>query len=82
MGSQAKGEGITDRWNTAIWETVDQAKCEKYIGHLQKVIPKVIELYCYRRFSNRILGSYYFYTSYYYYNLYDLTVLAIVIIMA
>ena len=27
-----------------FWETVDQAKCEKYIGHLQKVIPKVIEL--------------------------------------
>ena len=24
-----------------FWETVDQAK---YIGHLQKVIPKVIEL--------------------------------------
>ena len=32
------------RWNTAIWATVDQAKCEKYIGHLQKVIPKMIEL--------------------------------------
>ena len=27
-----------------FWETVDQAKCEKYIGHLRKVIPKVIEL--------------------------------------
>ena len=27
-----------------FWETVDQAKCRKYIGHLQKVIPKVIEL--------------------------------------
>ena len=27
-----------------FWGTVDQAKCNKYIGHLQKVIPKVIEL--------------------------------------
>lgn len=27
-----------------FWETVDQAKCRKYIGHLRKVIPKVIEL--------------------------------------
>ena len=26
-----------------FWETVDVAKCKKYIGHLQKVIPKVIE---------------------------------------
>ncbi len=28
----------------AFWDTVDQAKCAKYIGHLRKVIPKVIEL--------------------------------------
>ena len=28
-----------------FWGTVDQAKCNKYIG---KVIPKVIELQCYR----------------------------------
>ena len=27
-----------------FWGTVDQAKCNKYIGHLRKVIPKVIEL--------------------------------------
>lgn len=32
-------EGIRD-----FWGTVDQAKCDKYIGHLRKVIPKVIEL--------------------------------------
>ena len=28
----------------AFWRTVDVVKCKKYIGHLQKVIPKVIEL--------------------------------------
>ena len=27
----------------AFWATVDQAKCRKYIGHLKKVIPRVIE---------------------------------------
>ena len=27
----------------AFWETMDVAKCRKYIGHLQKVIPAVIE---------------------------------------
>ena len=27
-----------------FWATVDQATCSKYIGHLRKVIPKVIEL--------------------------------------
>ena len=27
-----------------FWGTVDEAKCLKYIGHLGKVIPKVIEL--------------------------------------
>ena len=27
-----------------FWATVDLAKCSKYIGHLRKVIPKVIEL--------------------------------------
>ena len=27
----------------AFWETVDEHKCHKYIGHLKKVIPKVIE---------------------------------------
>ena len=27
-----------------FWETVDVPKCRKYIGHLRKVIPKVIEL--------------------------------------
>ena len=32
-------EGIRD-----FWATVDQTKCNKYIRHLRKVIPKVIEL--------------------------------------
>ena len=27
-----------------FWETVDVDKCRKYIGHLKKVVPKVIEL--------------------------------------
>ncbi len=27
-----------------FWKTVDVAKCGKCIGHLKKVIPKVIEL--------------------------------------
>ena len=27
-----------------FWATVDVSKCRKYIGHLQKVIPRVIEL--------------------------------------
>ena len=27
-----------------FWGTVDENKCLKYIGHLEKVIPKVIEL--------------------------------------
>ena len=25
-----------------FWETVDNEKCKKYIGHLRKVLPKVI----------------------------------------
>ena len=29
---------------TQFWITVDVAKCSKYIGHLKKVISKVIEL--------------------------------------
>ena len=28
----------------ALWRIVDVAKCKTYIAHLQKVIPKVIEL--------------------------------------
>ena len=28
----------------AFWRTVDVVKCNKYIDHLKKVIPKVIEL--------------------------------------
>jgi len=28
----------------AFWETVDIAKCTKYIQHLRKAMPKVIEL--------------------------------------
>ena len=31
--------GIVD-----FWRTVNVEKCKKYIGHLQKVIPKVIEM--------------------------------------
>ena len=27
-----------------FWKTVDQAKCKKYIRHLRKVLPKIIEL--------------------------------------
>jgi hypothetical protein len=55
-----------------FWGTVDQAKCEKYIGHLQKVIPKVIELEgSATGYSTRL---YYFNTSYYYAILNDLTV--------
>ena len=27
-----------------FWDTVDVHKCTKYIGHLRKVIPKVIEM--------------------------------------
>ena len=27
-----------------FWGTVDKTKCLKYIGHLRKVIPKVIEM--------------------------------------
>lgn len=33
-------QGIVD-----FWETVDRDKCLKYIGHLRKVMPKVIELH-------------------------------------
>lgn len=28
----------------AFWNTVDVAKCKKYIRHLRKVVPRVIEL--------------------------------------
>jgi len=27
----------------SFWETVDEHKCHKYINHLKRVIPKVIE---------------------------------------
>jgi hypothetical protein len=27
-----------------FWATVDATKCRKYIGHLRKVLPRVIEL--------------------------------------
>ena len=27
-----------------FWATVNRAKCERYIGHLHKVIPKVIDV--------------------------------------
>ena len=27
-----------------FWATVDAQKCQKYIGHLRKVVPKIIEL--------------------------------------
>ena len=32
-------KGIMD-----FWSTVSVQKCQKYIGHLRKVLPKVIEL--------------------------------------
>ena len=32
-------QGISD-----FWATVDATKCRKYIGHLRKVLPRVIEL--------------------------------------
>ena len=38
-GKQQLIEGIAQ-----FWETVDIAKCRKYIKHLKKVIPRVIEL--------------------------------------
>ena len=28
----------------AFWNTVDEAKCQKYIRHLRKVVPRVLEL--------------------------------------
>ena len=28
----------------SFWATVGPAKCRKHVGHLKKVIPKVIEL--------------------------------------
>ena len=28
----------------AFWMTVDIPKCRKYIGHLRKVIPKIVEV--------------------------------------
>ena len=27
-----------------FWSTMDKPKCQKYIGHLRKIIPRVIEL--------------------------------------
>ena len=27
-----------------FWATVDAQKCQKYIGHLRKVVPKIVEL--------------------------------------
>ena len=32
-------KGISD-----FWATVDAQKCQKYINHLRKVLPKVIEV--------------------------------------
>ena len=29
----------------AFWKTVNVPKCQKYIGHLRKVIPKIIEVH-------------------------------------
>ena len=28
----------------SIWNTVDKEKCAKYIGHLRKVLPKIIQV--------------------------------------
>ena len=27
-----------------FWETIDIAKCKKYVGHLRKVVPKIIDM--------------------------------------
>ena len=39
ISQQKLADGIKE-----FWSTVDVAKCRKYISHLRKVIPKVIEL--------------------------------------
>ena len=39
MNKQELVDGIN-----AFWNTVDAHKCCKYIDHLQKVLPKVIEV--------------------------------------
>ena len=36
-------EALVDGIET-FWRTVDKAKCARYIRHLRKVIPRVIEL--------------------------------------
>ena len=28
----------------AFWNTVDKAKCRRYVGHVRKALPKIIEL--------------------------------------
>ena len=54
--SLARAEGIHSQRSKAqtkddlisgikqFWRKVDTQKCQKYIGHLKKVIPKVIEV--------------------------------------
>ena len=37
-------EELIERIKT-FWDTADAQKCTKYIRHLRKVIPRVIELY-------------------------------------
>ena len=36
---EALVRGISD-----FWSTVDISKCRRYIGHLRKVVPKIIEV--------------------------------------
>ena len=65
-------------YNNFAWETVGQAKCEKYIGNLQTVIPKVIELEKVQQQDTR--HSYFKFILVFIMTI--LTVLAIIIIMA
>ena len=44
-GSRSKPTSIAEliAGIKAFWETVTMEKCQKYIGHLKKVIPTVVE---------------------------------------
>ena len=43
QGSQTTQQARLIAGIARFWETVDIAKCKKYIGHLWKVVPKIIE---------------------------------------
>ena len=44
MKPHTKDELVTGILN--FWKTVDRTKCAKYIRHLRKFLPKIIELDC------------------------------------